>query len=94
MNIEQKEGINVPNSYSSEAVEEISTKKRIVLNSGLCFSRALIDSSVSVWEYWPHLTKFPVFLRLLACRCVCIFTHLNYTSGNKSVGMFTVPVLA
>lgn len=34
-----------------------------------------------------------VFLRLLACRYACIFTHLSYKSGNKSVGMFTVPLL-
>lgn len=76
-------------------MEEITTKKRIVLNSELCFSRALIDSSVSVLEYLPRFTKsfHPVFLRLLTCRYGCIFTRLNYKSGNKSVGMFTVPFL-
>lgn len=57
------------------------------------FWRAFIYSSVSVLEDWPWLTKsfLPVFLRLPTCRCMCNFTHLN--CSNKSVGIFTVPLL-
>lgn len=77
---------NVPNSHNSEILEELSINKRIILNTKLSFCRAFIYSSFPVLEDWPWLTKsfLPVFLRLC-------FTHLNY--GNKSVVMFTVPLL-
>lgn len=93
MNVEQKLGENVPNSHTSEILDKLSPNKRTVSNMELCFCGAFIYSSISVLEDWPWLTKsfLPVFLRLLTCRCRCNFTHLNY--GNKSVGMFTVPLL-
>lgn len=88
INVEQQLGENVPNSQSTEILEEIFTNKRTVSNTELC--RAFIYSTVSVLEDLA-LINCVLPVRLLTCRRTCNFTHMSYSS--RSVGMFRVLLL-